>query len=82
MTYRGKLSQHDLETVVDWFMYHLPMEQRTELMADLPQQYAALTGATPEVIAERVLGKIGRTRQAEREQMAAELDGATEGSPA
>lgn len=47
------LLQSELETVVSWFMYHMPMDQRYKFMAELPQHYAKLC---PSVAPERIAG--------------------------
>lgn len=41
------LDIHDTEVLAEWFMYHLSMEQRTELVAELPLIYSRMFPTVP-----------------------------------
>lgn len=65
----GQLGIGDTEKVLHWFLYHMPMEQRGELMAELPQQYAGLfPDVDPGIITAAVRRKLNETRMVAAEQ--------------
>lgn len=37
--YSGKLSDFEKDQLLDWFFFHLSMEDRRRLMQELPQAY-------------------------------------------
>jgi hypothetical protein len=55
------LNQGELEVVVGWFLNRASADERTELMADLPQLYSKLfPGVNVNVIAASVRDKLNR----------------------
>ena len=41
------LTGFERDMLIHWFMYKMPMDQRYELMEDLPKIYFKLTGVKP-----------------------------------
>ena len=46
-TCTSELDRFELETLVRWFTHRMPVEQRRELMAELPQAYKGLFPNVP-----------------------------------
>lgn len=55
MIVREQLSSNDLERLVEWFSYRMTMDQRRELMADMPLVYSRLA---PGAGAESIVGMV------------------------
>lgn len=43
---RYDLKSYEVNTVLEFFMYHMPMEQRRELMKEFPEIYNKLVNKT------------------------------------
>jgi len=41
---RYDLKSYEVDTVLDFFLYYMPMEQRRELMKEFPEIYNKLVG--------------------------------------
>jgi hypothetical protein len=71
-----ELGHNDLERLVDWFTYSMPMDQRHRLMADMPLVYARLfPGVRPAAVTEEVAVGIEAVREEQRIKRATQLDG-------
>jgi len=71
-----ELGQNDLERLVEWFTYSMPMDQRHRLMAEMPVLYAKLfPGVRPSAVTAEVAVGIERVREEQRTKRAAQLDG-------
>ena len=65
LPYRGRtvtgpraLDEHEMHTVLDWFLFYMTAEQRGRLMAELPQHYMKLTGCRPGPVLEHVRARL------------------------
>jgi hypothetical protein len=59
------LGIHDNEVLAEWFLYHLSLEQRHKLMAELPLIYSRLyPDVAAEVLGGYVIGQIQSERKA------------------
>ena len=44
--YVAQLKSYEIEVLIDFFMYYMPMERRRQLMAEFPVIYEKLTGVS------------------------------------
>lgn len=59
--HKHNLGIGDAETLADWFLYHMPQDQRGRLMAELPQVYGRVfPDVDADVIVSRVRAALNR----------------------
>jgi hypothetical protein len=69
------LTHFELKQLADWFLQHMPLDQRRRLMAEMPQAYAALFPGVSTILINDAVWDVLQARDVvRRDRLATELD--------